>query len=412
MAVSAGYLAYVCDQIGQVKPVVARSLFGGVGLHVEGWFVALIDDDTLYFKVDRQNIRDYLKAGMEPFQPFGEGSKPMRYFELPADVLENTFELEIWLRKALEAAKDPRARIQPRPVARRPGRRGRMSAILLAFAAAGSSPAMGQGGTDIWLAPLTRPDSRLTLGAPVNSTLRPGYDNQPSFTPDGASVLYSSARPGGQTDIMRLDLATRRSTQVTRTPESEYSPTVTPDAAGFTVIRDTSQYLTRFGLDGADPRIVFERVRPVGYHAWLDANRAMLFVLGSPATLQLADIRDGESVVLAWDIGRSLHKVPGKGTGSFTQRMPDGASYIMELDPETRAARPLMRALEGSQDYAWTPWGSIVMARGNVLYEWLPGRAGWQQVARFDDPGLARISRLAVSPDGSWIAMVAEEPAP
>jgi len=287
-----------------------------------------------------------------------------------------------------------------------------MPAILLALAVAGSSPLMGQGGTEIWLAPLTRAEARLTLGTPVNVTQHPGYDNQPSFTPDAKAILYSSARPGGQTDIMRFDLATRRSAQVTRTPENEYSPTVTPDAAGFTVIRDTTQYLTRFALDGSDPRIVFDRVRPVGYHAWLDANRAILFVLGSPATLQLADVRGGESVVLAWDIGRSLHRVPGKGTGSFTQRMPDGASYIMELDPETRALRPLTRALEGSQDYAWTPWGSILMARGNVLYEWLPGRPGWQQVIRFDDPGLARVSRLAVSSDGGRIALVAEEPVP
>lgn len=413
MAVSAGYRDYVCDQISQVKPVVARAMFGGVGLYVEGWFVALIDDDTLYFRVDRDNLRDYLKAGMEPFHPFGEGSKPMRYFELPADVLENPFELEIWLRKSLEAAKDPRARTRPRPSARRPGHRGRAPAILLAILAGTPGLARSQAGTDIFLAPLTRTEARLTVGTPLNVSNRPGYDNQPSFTPDGAAILFSSARPDGQTDIMRYHVGTRRIEQVTRTPQNEYSPTTTPDGAGFTVIRDTSQFLTRFNLDGSGPQIVFERIRPVGYHAWLDQGTAILFVLGSPATLHLADARSGESVVLAWDIGRSLHRIPGRDAGSFTQRMPDGAVYIMELNPRTRAIRPLVRALEGAQDYAWTPAGSIVMARGNALYEWHPGRgAGWQQVGRFDNPALARISRLAVSPSGDWIAMVADEAAP
>ncbi len=412
MAVSAGYRAYVCDQIAQVKPVVARSMFGGVGLYVEGWFVGLIDDDTLYFKVDNGNIRDYLRAGMEPFTPMGEGSKPMRYFELPADVLESPFELSIWLHKSLEAAKDPRARIRPRPVARRPGRGGRASGMLFALALAGASPAVGQAGTDIFLAPLARSAERLTIGTPIRIVNHPGYDNQPSFLPDGRAMLYSSARPGGQTDIMRYDLGARETTQVTRTPENEYSPTVTPDGAGFTVIRDTTQFLTRFNLSGLDPRIVFERIRPVGYHAWLTPDLAILFVLGSPATLHLADRRTGESTALAWNIGRSLHAVPGRGTGSFVQQMPDGAAYIMELDPATRSVRPLVRALEGSQDYAWTPWGGIVMARGNVVYEWQPGRPGWQQVARFEDPALARLSRLAVSPAGDWIALVAEEPAP
>jgi hypothetical protein len=212
---------------------------------------------------------------------------------------------------------------------------------------------------------------------------------------------------------MRYDVATRQTAQLTRTAESEYSPTVTPDGNSFTVIRDTTQFLTRFALDGERPAVVFTRIRPVGYHAWLGPETAILFVLGTPATLHLADARTGEAVVLAWDIGRSLHKVPGKTTGSFTQRMPDGASYIMELDPGTRAVRPLVRALEGSQDYAWTPWGTILMARGNAVYEWNPARgAAWQQVARFDNPALARISRLAVSPAGDWVAMVADEPAP
>jgi TfoX/Sxy family transcriptional regulator of competence genes len=412
MAVSAGYQAYVCDQLSQVKPVVARPMFGGVGLYVEGWFVALIDDDTLYFKVDDGNIRDFVKAGMEPFQPYGEGTKPMRYYEVPAEVLENAFELEIWLRKSLEAAKHPMARTRSKPPTRGASRRGRPPAILLALLTA-TSPLAAQTGTDIFLAPLTRGEARLGLGEPANITSRVGYDNQPSFLPDGRGILYSSARPGGQTDIMRYDVVTRQTSQLTRTPESEYSPTVTRDGNSFTVIRDTTQFLTRFALDGANPAVVFTRIRPVGYHAWLGPETAILFVLGTPATLQLADARTGEAVVLAWDIGRSLHKVPGKTTGSFTQRMPDGASYIMELDPDTRAVRPLVRALEGSQDYAWTPWGTILMARGNALYEWNPARgAAWQQVARFDNPALARISRLAVSPAGDWVAMVADEPAP
>lgn len=410
MAVSAGYRAYVCEQIATVKPVVTRSMFGGVGLYVEGWFVGLIDDDVLYFKVDADNLQDYVKAGMEPFRPFGEGSKPMRYYEVPADVLESPFELAIWLGKSLQAARDPRARTRPRSPR---GKGRRRSAALFLAASLGAVPLQAQAGTEIFLLPLARAENRVTLGAPVNITSSPGYDNQPFFTPDGRGVLFSSMREGGQTDIFRHDLAARTVARITSTRENEYSPTVTPDGGGFTVIRDTTQYLTRFRLDGTAPAIVFDRIRPVGYHAWLDGQTVILFVLGTPATLRLADTRSGEAVILAWDIGRSLHKVPGRTTGSFTQRMPDGAVYIVELDPATRAMRPLVRALEGSQDYAWTPWGSILMTRGNVVYEWQPGGgAAWRQVARFDDPALARLTRLAVSPDGSWLALVAEEPAP
>jgi TfoX/Sxy family transcriptional regulator of competence genes len=396
-----------------VKPVVARPMFGGVGLYVEGWFVGILDDDTLYFKVDRDSERDYLKAGMEPFQPMGEGTKPMRYYEVPAEVLEEPFELGIWLAKAIEAARHPRAKTRPRePKGGTRGRGGRRLALLLG-GALGSAPLAAQGGTEIFLAPLTTVEGRLTIGAPVNITARPGYDNQPSFTPDSRSILLTSAREGGQTDIMRYDLGSRQTAPVTRTPENEYSPTMTPDGRGFTVIFDSTQYLARYDLEGGNRRILFDQLGLVGYHAWLDEHTAILFILGQPMTLQLADTRSGEAVALAWDIGRSLYRIPGRTTGSYLQRMPDAAVYVMEVDPATRTVRPIVRALDGSQDMAWTPGGSMLMARGNAVYEWHPVRGGaWRLVARFEDPALAVLTRLAVSPDGAWLALVAAEPIP
>ncbi len=120
--------------------------------------------------------------------------------------------------------------------------------------------------TEIFLAPLTVSGQHITIGQPVNISNSPGYDNQPSFTPDGQRLLFTSARGGAQTDIYRYDLASKQVTQVTNTPESEYSPTVTPDH-GLSVVRveaDGSQRLWRFTSDGGDPRVLLENVKPVG----------------------------------------------------------------------------------------------------------------------------------------------------
>ncbi|NIQ58624.1 MAG: hypothetical protein GWN71_36280, partial [Gammaproteobacteria bacterium] len=57
-------------------------------------------------------------------------------------------------------------------------------------------------------------------------TDRDGYDNQPSFTPAGDAILYTSIR-NGQADTYRIGLAGGEPTRVTHTPESEYSPTPT-----------------------------------------------------------------------------------------------------------------------------------------------------------------------------------------
>ena len=106
-----------------------------------------------------------------------------------------------------------------------------------------------------------------------------------------------------------------RPSQVTRTPESEYSPTVTPDGAHISVIRveaDGTQRLWRFTLDGGAPELVLAGVKPVGYHAWADDHTLVLFVLGSPATLQLADTSAGDAEILVTGINRSIQRIPGR----------------------------------------------------------------------------------------------------
>jgi hypothetical protein len=183
---------------------------------------------------------------------------------------------------------------------------------------------------------------------------------QPSFTPDGASVLFTSSRGGGatQTDIYRYDIARRQVVRVTETPESEYSPTITPDGAHISVIRveaDKTQRLWQFSLDGRQPTVVLAGVKPVGYHVWIDDHTLGLFVLGSPATLHVADTRTGKSEEVARDVGRSLQRMPGGRTISFVVR--DGGAgnagpptlSIREYDPRTRTTAPVVWAVPGAR---------------------------------------------------------------
>src|SRR6266550_4423231 len=64
----------------------------------------------------------------------------------------------------------------------------------------------------------------LKFGEPKKITDFAGYNNQPFFMPDGHSILYTSIR-NKQADIYRYDIQTA-TTQITNTPESEYSPTL------------------------------------------------------------------------------------------------------------------------------------------------------------------------------------------
>ena len=104
MAVSPSYREFVKEQLAQVLPVTTRPMFGGLTFFSEGRAFALADDDRLYFKTDATNRPDFEAAGMGPFLPFGDPAKPMAYFELPPELLEDPEALEPWVRKAVAVA--------------------------------------------------------------------------------------------------------------------------------------------------------------------------------------------------------------------------------------------------------------------------------------------------------------------
>lgn len=280
---------------------------------------------------------------------------------------------------------------------------------LFALQAAQSAPPA----TDIYLAEIRVTNRRVSVGAPVNVTARPGYDNQPFFRRDGRAFLYTSVREDGQADIYRYDLGRKTSIRLTATPESEYSPTPLPEGDGFSVVRvevDSTQRLWAFAADGSRPRIVLDSIKPVGYHAWGDAHTLVLFVLGSPPTLQIADagFPTARGEVFAKDIGRSLQRIPGRASVSFVQRDSLAGPALAELDIRRRRVAKLAEVPPGADFFAWTPDGIVLTASGTTLYQWDSRRGGaWEQVVDLAAAGLGDVTRLAVSPKGDRLAIVA-----
>ena len=193
---------------------------------------------------------------------------------------------------------------------------------------------------------------------------------------------------------------------------------MTPSGA-LSVIRveldgNNTQRLWQFTLDGGNPRLVLEQIKPVGYHAWADDKTLALFVLGQPATLQLADATTGAARVIASDIGRSIQVIPGSTSPrdiSFVHRERSGETVrllIKKLNPRTGEISLLTPAVEGGNDAdtAWTPDGTLLMVRGNTLYGWRVGQTGWKEVTSLERLSLRGVTRLAVSPKGDYLALV------
>jgi DNA transformation protein and related proteins len=125
MPVSSDYLNYVLEQLAGLGGVSARRMFGGVGLYCEELFFGLIDNDTLYLRVNDDNRADYTAYGMGQFRPYADRPEvSMTYYETPAEILEDPAQLVVWAQRsvaaALAAAKRP-----PRATPPGKGLRGR-----------------------------------------------------------------------------------------------------------------------------------------------------------------------------------------------------------------------------------------------------------------------------------------------
>jgi len=277
--------------------------------------------------------------------------------------------------------------------------------------------AAGVPATDIWLGTLVRDGGALGVSGLEQATDRDGYDNQPSFLLDGSAILFTVALERRQTDIVRLGVTSGAGTgadsrmQLTHTEASEFSALQIPGQEAFSAIHELrgKQYLWRYDLSGEPVGPIFATAEPVGYFAWANEQVVTMFILGDPATLQVGDALSGEIRTVAENPGRSIHRIPGTEETSFVRKVSDEEWWLERLDPVAGTTVRITRTLPGREDYAWTPEGEILMGDGSRLFSWSEG-SDWTEIGDFSDLSVEGITRLAVSPDGVRIAIVANRP--
>lgn len=265
-------------------------------------------------------------------------------------------------------------------------------------------------GTEIYLLDLSV-KSNVTAANPQNITNRAGYDNQPFFHPDKSIVYYTSANAEGKTDLVEYNYETKSSRQLTNTPEREYSPTVTPDKKFISCIiqRDNgAQDLGKYPIEGGEPTVLISTLI-VGYHAWINADNLLLFVLGDTLTLHQYNLISKKDVILAKKIGRSLHKIPASNAMSFVHKISDQEWLIKKMN-EGGSLETITTTLPGREDLTWTPDGKILMSDGKKLFYYEPGKTTtWQEIEMPANMPTGTITRLSVNMKGNLLAIVVSE---
>ncbi|MGV3587692.1 MAG: TolB family protein [Adhaeribacter sp.] len=286
--------------------------------------------------------------------------------------------------------------------------RPRILLILLCLINGWMATAQTMPETEIYLCRVKAKKGKWQLSQPKNITQRPGYDNQPTFTANGKNILFTSIRERPSTDIYSIAIKKSKLTQLTNSPEGEYSPTVMPDKKGVSVVRGEEQQIWQLPLVAGQELVqLFSNDRKVGYFTWLAPNSLAVFMLGDPHTLHLATTAGEISEPLAANIGRGLHKVPGQEILSFVSKENGDEWEIKQLDLRTRQITTLVKTLPGSEDFIWTKDRRILMAQGPKLYQYNPQQPqDWEEIADFTNMGIKNITRLALDAKGKQLAFV------
>ena len=105
---------YCCDLLATQGPCVAKRMFGGWGISIDGLTLAIIADlgsgEKLWLKADEESRQRFEASGCERFSfQMKDRLASMGYYTAPEEAMDSPDAMRTWARLALEAALRARA---------------------------------------------------------------------------------------------------------------------------------------------------------------------------------------------------------------------------------------------------------------------------------------------------------------
>jgi hypothetical protein len=283
--------------------------------------------------------------------------------------------------------------------------------FLISCVLSSLTSSFAQGETDVFVASVEFADDQLQISQLRNISNNPGYDNQPSWY-DNQSVLYARTR-GQATDIAFVSLADPKNTSFPfqQTEGGEYSPQRIGNSSDAMAIRldpDGYQGMYRYASKGESKELI--KGLRMAYFVQPSDNVVIGSVLsGDQLDLVEADLRTGQVDTLIPRSGRSIHLRPGRAAVSYTAESEDNDGMdIFQMDLDSGEHFYIKDLPLGVQDYVWLDSDRILLGSGPRLYLHDLFEGGeWREIANLESYGISDITRMAVSPDGKRLALVA-----
>src|SRR3954453_20350019 len=106
MVASGGFAGFLPDQLAPLGRVTMRRMFGKTGVFCDAVMLAMVRDNTLYFRVDDENRATFKEPKSFPplnYEKKG-GTIDLAFWRAPERLFDEPDELVAWARAALAAA--------------------------------------------------------------------------------------------------------------------------------------------------------------------------------------------------------------------------------------------------------------------------------------------------------------------
>jgi DNA transformation protein len=108
------FVEHSLDLFAPLGDVTARSMFGGHGLYQDGIMFGLLDDGELFLKTDELCQPAFEAAGGKCWTyPSPKGPMQTRYFQPPAEAMDDPESMREWFDLSLAAARRAAAKKKP-----------------------------------------------------------------------------------------------------------------------------------------------------------------------------------------------------------------------------------------------------------------------------------------------------------
>ncbi len=261
--------------------------------------------------------------------------------------------------------------------------------------------------TDLFLFELDVKNNGL-IKSGKNITNRVGYDNQPSFSQNQKSIYYTSIKEDKQADVYSYQISSNKTKQLTKTIESEYSPTEVnfkKAIATVSVLKDSSQII-RF-YDTKTFTVIpteLDKIDSVGYYTFLNSDTVIYYKLTEPHSLRFHSLSTGEDKFLCKHPTRTF-KAINRSQLIYGVKDSVRTRYFI-YDFVLRKANLFATIDNVCEDIVWHPVKGLCVSNGVQIMNYNTNNEKWNVLYDFSTYGVKKITRFCFSNSGKHIVLV------